>query len=95
MMKNFTVIGNVLFIHILFGPAAKDSAIAEIPPMIFSRLLQGSVFGILQSTAGALDSSGFSWGCKIKSINGRHYITTSGEVTVKYVFTAYLFLKDI
>lgn len=51
--ENFTVIGNILFIHYQIGAKSynKDDTIGTIPPAIYDRLLYYNVVGFMSNNA--------------------------------------------
>lgn len=97
MMKNFTVIGNLLICHIILNEATPASEpIIEIPPAIFNRLLFYSNIGYM--VMNKLDRiGGYSFYTGVKEIDNKHYLVASATMdnrTYKYLFACYP-LKDI
>ena len=94
--ENFTVIGNVLFIHIkstVEVPAG--GVIATLPPAILDRLIQRSCYGNYQRDKFGVN--GGMWGMSIKS-NGDIYCDIKASKPpegANNYFNAYVFLKDI
>lgn len=94
--ENFTVIGNLLFVHIHDSKAHKtDEPIIEVPPAIFSRMITyGGV--VVESTRAFY--GGTTFGIKIIKQNNKYYFAYSRDVKavdgVRYYYTYYL-LKDI
>lgn len=91
--ENFTVIGNVLFGHILLpGPVNAKEKICLIPPEIARRLIQFSAQGVSQTPN---PSSGDIFYGAIVEESNKYYIITNTAIKYKYYVTFYLFLKDI
>lgn len=90
---NFTIIGNVLFIHVNISKLEIDDPIVEIPYEIGRRIIQKSVSGFKQSLR--YGNKGFTFSGIIKYENGKYYIHTKEKITTEYTLTAFLFLKDI
>ena len=97
MMKNFTVIGNLLFCHIrITKDILAGNGIVEIPPKIFDRLehktnLMLRVASRLGTAAVANAAIG------IKDISGIHYLYSGSDIdslAYNYLIGFYL-LKDI
>lgn len=94
--ENFTVIGNLLFVHIRDSKAHKaDEPIIEIPPAIFSRMLTYSNVAI--ESVNKYYGGGY-FGLKVVNVDNKNYFAfTSGRNAsdgVRYYFCNYL-LKDI
>ena len=93
--ENFTVIGNVLFIHIRFDKNGNDGdRLCEIPPAIFDRLLFYSNNGsTCDGTLG--ETSGNAKVSVIKDKNKFYLILKSfiGEFPNRYIFSIFM-LKD-
>ena len=51
--ENFTVVGNLCFVHILLDGTQK---IYEIPPAIVDRMLSDSIFSVYPYTNGGIES---------------------------------------
>lgn len=92
--ENFTVIGNVLFIHIYVSNVKANERIMEIPYEIGKRCIQRSAQGFLQA-AGLYKSYGYLFSGIITYENGKYYLSTSSDIKAVYYATAFLFLKDI
>lgn len=91
--ENFTVIGNVLFGHILLsGPVKAKEKICLIPPAITRRLMQFSAQGICQTPD---PSAGSLFYGAITKESDKYYLISSTDIKYKYYVTFYLFLKDI
>lgn len=94
--ENFTVIGNLLFVHILDSKAHKaNEPIIEIPPAIYSRMLTYSNVAI--ESANSYYGGGY-FGLKVVDVDNKYYFAFVTEKkasdTVRYYFCNYL-LKDI
>lgn len=91
--ENFTVIGNVLFGHILLpGPVKAKEKICLIPPEIARRLIQFSAQGICQTP---YPSAGMQFYGAIVKESDKYYIISNTNIAYLYYVTFYLFLKDI
>ena len=96
--ENFTVIGNILFVH--FNDTHKRKAkepVIEVPPEIFNRLYGYTNLAITSYSAEYASSSSFP--IIIIQKNGRHYIAfvndrQSVNFSYRYYYCFY-FLKDI
>ena len=94
--ENFTVIGNLLFVHILDSKAHKaGEPIIEIPPAIFSRMLTYS--NVVIESVKAYDGGG-QIGLKVVKVDNKYYFAYTQDRNptdgVRYYFCNYL-LKDI
>lgn len=94
--ENFTVIGNLLFVHIRDSKAHKaDEPIIEIPPAIFSRMLTYSNV-VIESTKAYY--GGEQIGLKVVKVDNKYYFAYTQDRNstdaVRYCFCNYL-LKDI
>lgn len=89
---NFTVIGNVLFAHILTKPIPEHTKICVIPPEIAKRLIQLSAQGVMQSPSAS--SGGIFYGA-IRKEDGKYYILNNIKIDYTYYLMFYLMLKDI
>lgn len=92
--ENFTVIGNVLFIHVLVNKVEPLQHIVEIPYEIGRRLLYKTAIGFLQivDNYGGL---GYSFTGTVIYEDGKYYLSTRNAINQKYCATAFLILKDI
>ena len=92
--ENFTVIGNVLFIHVLVNKVEPLQYIVEIPYEIGRRLLCKTAMGFLQivDNYGGL---GYSFVGTVIYKDGKYYLSTRNAISQNYYATAFLFLKDI
>lgn len=94
--ENFTVIGNLLFVHIQDSKAHEaGEPVIEIPPAIFSRMITyGNV--AVESTR-AFFGGGFS-GLEVVKVDNKYYFAYTKNIdsanNVRYYFCNYL-LKDI
>lgn len=93
MMKNFTVIGNVLFIHVFLNYAKANEPIVEIPNEIGKRCIQKSASGFLQLLS--FDGNGYIFNGIIIYKDDKYYLASSTDINSRYYATAFLFLKDI
>ena len=94
--ENFTVIGNLLFVHILDSKSHKpDEPIIEIPPAIYSRMLTNS--NVVTESVKAYYGGG-QIGLKVVKVDNKYYFAYTRSVNeireVRYYFCYYL-LKDI
>ena len=95
--ENFTVIGNILFVHIKITEDIRAGGnVIEIPPEIFNRLAYHSnIFYTVWSGLG--NASSMTLSCGMRNVNGRYYIVSGKDIkasTSSYLTTYYL-LKDI
>jgi hypothetical protein len=92
--ENFTVIGNVLFIHTLAKKTKALEKIVEIPYEIGRRLLYKTAMGFLQipDYYGGL---GYSFVGTIIYENDKYYLSTRNDINGTYYATAFVILKDI
>lgn len=94
--KNFTVIGNLLFVHIPDSEAHKaDEPIIEIPPAIIRRMV--TYGNVVVESAKAYYGGGYI-GIKVVNVNNKYYFAYTKNVpqvnAVRYYLCIYL-LKDI
>lgn len=95
--ENFTVIGNMLFVHIkVTKPVEAGQNFIEIPAGIANRLVYYSnIFYTLSSSLGSANAETTSGG--IRYLKGRYYIVMSTPIdpsSTNYLST-YYWLKDI
>ena len=92
--ENFTVIGNVVFVHVLVDNVQSLERIVEIPYEIGRRLLYKSAIGFLQivDNYGGL---GYTFVGTILYGDNKYYLSTRENIRGKYYATAILILKDI
>lgn len=95
--ENFTVIGNMLFVHIkVTQNVAAGQNVIEIPAGIANRLMYHSnIFYTVWSGLGS--ASAETLPCGIKELSGRYYIVTGKAInssSTSYLST-YYWLKDI
>lgn len=95
--ENFTVIGNILFVHIkITKDIAAGGNVIEIPTEIVNHLAYYSnTFYTVWSGIGSASSATLS--CGIRNLNGRYYIVNGKPIqasTSSYLIT-YYWLKDI
>ena len=96
--ENFTVIGNILFVHFndIRGREAGEPII-EVPPEIFKRLY--GYTNVVSSSLNSQNSESENFPITIVEQNGKHYIAFkntrySTSYTYRYHYCYYL-LKDI
>lgn len=94
--ENFTVIGNLLFVHILDSKAHKaGEAVIEIPPAIISRMLTYS--NVVNESVKAFYGGG-QIGLQVVKVDKKYYFAYTRDVgainEVRYFLCNYL-LKDI
>lgn len=94
--ENFTVIGNMLFVHIRDTKAHKaGEPIIEIPPAIFSRMPTYS--NVVVESMNGFFGGGFL-GIEVVKVDNKYYFALTKDVNVyggvRYYFCNYL-LKDI
>ena len=95
--ENFTVIGNLLFVH--FNAVKEyepEEPVIEVPPEIYKRLL---VYSNLAVSSFSGDQRSNTFPIVIVEQNGRHYLAlldgrTGSKLSRRYYFCFYL-LKDI
>lgn len=94
--ENFTVIGNVLFCHILYEKAAPSGTkIIEIPPAICNRLLTFSTIGIASYNSKRSNSGNVT--LSVGDEGGKCYLITASNISVgtgRFLY-AWFVLKDI
>lgn len=95
-MKNFTVIGNLLFVHINDTKAHKaHEPIIEIPPAIFSRMPTYS--NVVTDSVKAFYGGGVI-GLEVVKVDNKYYFAYTKAVSstdaLRY-FMCYYLLKDI
>nr|DAT14255.1 MAG TPA: hypothetical protein [Caudoviricetes sp.] len=94
--ENFTVIGNLLFVHIPDSKAHKaGEAIIEIPPAIISRMI--TYGNVVVESAKAYYGGGYI-GLEVIKVGNKYYFAYTKDVyavdSVRYYYCNY-FLKDI
>lgn len=102
--ENFTVIGNVLFVHIVDNKARKAfEPVVEVPPAIFERLKTYTNTCLVSYRNFSKQKSTGSDGLivsvfTIKNIENKHYLAFTGNTPdsndVRLYWSIY-FLKDI
>lgn len=94
--ENFTVIGNILFFHIMMRDDIEyDSIIIEIPPEIYHRLTIRSIIGNLSRPFNIHNSDSSIWNFYFSEDNGKYYLKTEATISGTYLITAYAPLKNI
>lgn len=94
--ENFTVIGNLLFVHIRDSKAHKcDEPTIEIPPAIISRMV---TYGNVAANSEKAYYGGGTIGIEVVKLNNKYYFAYTKDVkavdSVRYFYANYL-LKDI
>ena len=94
--ENFTVIGNILFLHIMMiSEIDYDTIIIEIPPEIYHRLTIRSIIGNLSRPFDIQNSDAYTWNFYFSEESGKYYLNTVNKISGTYLITAYAPLKDI
>lgn len=94
--ENFTVIGNLLFVHIPDSKAHKpDEPVIEIPPAIVSRMI---TYGNVVVDSARAYFGGGQIGIEVVKVDNKYYFAYTKNVGlvdyVRYFYCNYL-LKDI
>lgn len=92
--ENFTVMGNVVFVHVLVKQIKPLQKIVEIPYEIGRRLLCKTAMGFMQ-VADKYASYGYQFNGMIIYEDDKYYLSTKTEINQTYYATAFLILKDI
>lgn len=97
--ENFTVIGNVLFVHIIDNKASNtDEPVVEIPPAIFERLKTYTTFCFPSiKDSSDVDSMTFA-AFTIKNFENKHYLAFMQPKPASNgdrLYWSIYFLKDI
>ena len=93
--ENFTVIGNVLFVHVLVSTPLKPlQKIVEIPYEIGRRLICKTAMGFMQF-ADKYANQGYQFNGTVIYEDDKYYLSIKNETKQSYYATAVLFLKDI
>lgn len=92
--ENFTVIGNVVFVHVLVKQTEPLQKIVEIPYEIGRRLLYKTAMGFLQivNNYGGL---GYTFVGTVIHEDNKYYLSTRNSINQEYYATAFLIIKDI
>lgn len=94
--ENFTVNGNVLYIHIKYEEAAKaETRLIEIPPAIYDRLLFFS--NVCIAAYRHIDANAGNLVMTIINYNNKHYLAPKTNINSgegRYIFGTFM-LKDI
>lgn len=95
--ENFTVIGNLLFVHIHDSKAHKaGEPIIEIPPAIFSRMITYS--NVVVESTRAFSFGGGYFGIEVVKVDNKYYFaytTNKDQVNDVRYYYCFCFLKDI
>lgn len=92
--ENFTVIGNVVFVHVRFGQVKPLQKIVEIPYEIGRRLLYKTAMGFLQFDD-KYGKQGYQFNGTVICEDDKYYLSIITEVKQTCYGTAFLILKDI
>ena len=92
--ENFTVIGNVVFVHVLVGQVQPLQKIVEIPYEIGRRLLYKTAMGFLQFDD-KYGSQGYQFNGTVLYEDNKYYLAVRNEIKQTCYATAFLILKDI
>ena len=98
MMIIFTVIGNVLFCHIIANKEiVQYENIVEIPPEIYKRMLNKSNIFIISGVVDEVSASDYVMVGVTKNLdNKKYYIYTANAVnSIGSYLIGYYMLKDI
>lgn len=95
--ENFTVIGNILFLHVTSKKSAENnSIIVEIPPEIYKRLTIRSIMcNASRPFSNISDYDSYTLKFYFSEENGKYYLKTVNSMSNIYIITAYAPLKDI
>ena len=96
--ENFTVIGNVVFLHMMMiNPIARDGNIVEIPPEIYKRMLFKSNYLLYVKIKDNLAIANMCIVGTRKSLSdGKYYIYSRSEIgTTGAYLVGYYILRDI
>lgn len=92
--ENFTVIGNVVFVHVLVEKIQPLQKIVEIPYEIGRRLLYKSAMGFAQPVGKSSDQ-GYQFNGTVIYSDNKYYLASRTALNLRYYATAFLILKDI
>ena len=95
--ENFTVIGNILFCHIMVTKyVGYDSFLIEIPPDIYKRMLNKSNYLMSLTIVNNNSTSSFVSVGTSKENDGKYYIYVRGTLNaIGTCLIGYYILKDI
>ena len=96
--ENFTVIGNILFCHIMVTKNlnADDNLLIEIPPDIYKRMLNKSNYLMSLTIVNNNSTSSFVSVGTSKENDGKYYIYVRGTLNaIGTCLIGYYILKDI
>ena len=97
--ENFTVIGNVLFVHIIDNKARNPfEPVVEIPPAIFERLKTYSNFCVTSFNNFSGEGSPLASMFTIKNFENKHYLVFADDTPASNddrLYWSIYFLKDI
>ena len=92
--ENFTVIGNVVFVHVLARQVKPLQKIVEIPYEIGRRLICKTAMGFMQF-ADKYANQGYQFNGTVIYEDDKYYLSIRTETKTSYYATAVLLLKDI
>lgn len=92
--ENFTVIGNVAFVHVPVGQVKPLEKIVEIPYEIGRRLLYKTAMGFMQSLDYD-DNQAYTFNGIVIYEDNKYYLSTRTAINLPHCATAFLILKDI
>lgn len=93
--ENFTVIGNVLFFHVKTNGVMNDTNIVEIPPAIYRRLIQRSVFSFISREFDFDGNDSYKVNIYVHEEKDKYYLRSDTIINSPFIITAFMFLKDI
>ena len=95
--ENFTLIGNILFCHIMVTKdIGADNLLIEIPPDIYKRMLNKSNYLITTEVLNNNSTSSLVSVSTSKENDGKYYIYVRGTVgVIGTCLIGYYILKDI
>lgn len=93
--ENFTVIGNMLFLHCRKKQISENEKIAEIPPAIYQRLTLFTIQGYIGRNTNDSHIDSYVASLYIVEDNNKHYIVSRYGSSGSFTIMAYMPLKDI
>ena len=95
--ENFTVIENILLIHInLINNFQANSNIIEIPPALYHRIYQRTLIcNIVRPLRIQSVNDAFTQPFYIAVENGKYYLRSEKLINGYHIISAYVHLKDI
>lgn len=86
--ENFTVIGNVVFVHVIVEKIEPLQKIVEIPYEIGRRLLYKTAMGFLQ-VADEYGNQGYQFNGTVIYKDNKYYLSTRTALNQRYYATAF------